>query len=95
MACISFLFSCVASNCFILISFFVETHLVFFSPIFFYLSNYLFIFGKKMYEQEQFFKDQIKIIHESRDAKEESFERLQQEQREKVKQSHVHPSNDR
>lgn len=48
-----------------------------------------------MYEQEQFFKDQIKIIHESRDAKEESFERLQQEQREKVKQSHVHPSNGR
>ncbi|ONI14634.1 hypothetical protein PRUPE_4G289200 [Prunus persica] len=46
-----------------------------------------------MYLQEQFFKDQIKIIHESRDAKEESFERLQQEERDKVKQSYVNPSN--
>ncbi|KAM5558546.1 protein SUPPRESSOR OF GENE SILENCING 3 [Rosa sericea] len=50
---------------------------------------------EEMYEQEQFFKDQIKIIHESRDAKEEGFERLQQEQREKVKQSHGQPSLDR
>ncbi|KAL6228148.1 hypothetical protein ACLB2K_002102 [Fragaria x ananassa] len=46
-------------------------------------------------EQEQYFQDQIKIIRESRDAKEEGFERLQQEQREKVKQSHGQPSNDR
>ncbi|CAB4278639.1 unnamed protein product [Prunus armeniaca] len=48
---------------------------------------------EEMYLQEQFFKDQIKIIHESRDAKEESFERLQQEERDKVKQSYVNPSN--
>lgn len=40
-----------------------------------------------MYMQEQFFKDQIKIIHDSRDEKEEDFERMQQEEREKVKQS--------
>ena len=40
-----------------------------------------------MYMQEQLFKDQIKIIHDSRDAKEEDFERMQQEEREKVKQS--------
>ncbi|RDX73391.1 Protein SUPPRESSOR OF protein SILENCING 3, partial [Mucuna pruriens] len=42
---------------------------------------------EEMYMQEQFFKDQIKIIHDSRDAKEEDFERMQQEEREKVKQS--------
>ncbi|CAB4278631.1 unnamed protein product [Prunus armeniaca] len=48
---------------------------------------------EEMYLQEQFFKDQIKIIHESRDAREESFERLQQEERDKVKQSYVNPSN--
>ncbi|CAJ1974736.1 unnamed protein product [Sphenostylis stenocarpa] len=42
---------------------------------------------EEMYMQEQFFKDQIKIIHDSRDAKEEDFERIQQEEREKVKQS--------
>ncbi len=45
-----------------------------------------------MYEQEQFFKDQLKIIHESRDAKEETFERLQQEEREKVKQLNANSS---
>ena len=37
--------------------------------------------------QEQFFKDQIKIIHDSRDAKDEDFKRMQQEEHEKVKQS--------
>ncbi|KAB2079525.1 hypothetical protein ES319_A05G010400v1 [Gossypium barbadense] len=38
--------------------------------------------------QEQFFKEQIKFIHEARDEKEEKFEKLQQQQREKfVKQS--------
>ncbi|CAK9156052.1 unnamed protein product [Ilex paraguariensis] len=37
--------------------------------------------------QEQFFKDQIKIIHEARDAKEDNFEKIQQDEREKVKQS--------
>lgn len=40
-----------------------------------------------MYMQEQFFKDQIKVIHDSRDEREEDFERMQQEEREKVKQS--------
>jgi len=38
-----------------------------------------------MYMQEQFFKEQIRIIHDSRAAKEEEFERMQQEKREKVK----------
>jgi len=40
-----------------------------------------------MYMQEQFFKDQIKIIHDSRDAKEEDIKRMQPEECEKVKQS--------
>ncbi|KAM1041694.1 hypothetical protein TB2_030390 [Malus domestica] len=48
---------------------------------------------EEMYLQEQFFKDQIKIIHESRDAKEENFERLQKEERDKVKHSYLNPSN--
>ncbi|XP_027332836.1 protein SUPPRESSOR OF GENE SILENCING 3 [Abrus precatorius] len=48
---------------------------------------------EEMYMQEQFFKDQIKIIHDSRNAKEEDFERLQQEEREKVKQSNTGPLN--
>uniref|UniRef100_A0A5B6YQ63 Uncharacterized protein n=1 Tax=Davidia involucrata TaxID=16924 RepID=A0A5B6YQ63_DAVIN len=39
--------------------------------------------------QEQFFKDQLKIIHEARDAKEDIFEKIQQEEREKVKQSNA------
>ncbi|XP_022774792.1 protein SUPPRESSOR OF GENE SILENCING 3-like [Durio zibethinus] len=43
--------------------------------------------------QEQFFKEQIKFIHEARDEKEENFEKLQQQQREKVKQSNPNPSN--
>ncbi|PPR88871.1 hypothetical protein GOBAR_AA31813 [Gossypium barbadense] len=43
--------------------------------------------------QEQFFKERIKFIHEARDEKEESFEKLQQQQREKVKQSNPNPSN--
>ncbi|KOM40702.1 hypothetical protein LR48_Vigan04g090000 [Vigna angularis] len=42
---------------------------------------------EEMYMQEQFFKDQIKIIHDSRDEREEDFEKMQQEEREKVKQS--------
>jgi len=37
--------------------------------------------------QEKFFKDQIKVIRDSRNAREEDFERMQQEEREKVKQS--------
>lgn len=43
----------------------------------------------KMQMQEQFFKDQIKLLHETRDEKEENFERLQQEEREKVKQNNA------
>ncbi|TKY60503.1 Zinc finger-XS domainprobable mediator of RNA polymerase II transcription [Spatholobus suberectus] len=49
---------------------------------------------EEMYMQEQFFKDQIKIIHDSRAAKEEDFERLQQEKRDKVKQSSTSPLNE-
>ncbi|PSS30844.1 suppressor of gene silencing like protein [Actinidia chinensis var. chinensis] len=37
--------------------------------------------------QEQFFKDQIQIIHDARNAKEDSFEKIQQQEREKVKSS--------
>ncbi|XAR72592.1 hypothetical protein NMG60_11019291 [Bertholletia excelsa] len=37
--------------------------------------------------QEQFFKEQLKVIDEARDAKEEDFEKIQQEERKKVKQS--------
>lgn len=43
--------------------------------------------------QEQFFKDQMKIIHDSRNAKEEDFARMQQEERDKVKQSSTGPLN--
>lgn len=43
--------------------------------------------------QEQLFKDQINIIHETRNAKEEDFEKLQQQEREKVKQSIAVPTN--
>jgi hypothetical protein len=43
--------------------------------------------------QEQFLKDHIKIIHESRDGKEEDFERLQQKEREKMKLLKPNPSN--
>lgn len=43
--------------------------------------------------QEQLFKDQIRIIHEARDEKEENFEKLQQQEREKVKQSIANPKN--
>ncbi|KAK4284325.1 hypothetical protein QN277_001176 [Acacia crassicarpa] len=42
---------------------------------------------EEMNLQEQFFKDQMKVIHESRNAKEEDFERMQQEEREKAKES--------
>ncbi|KAM1263012.1 hypothetical protein ACFX13_028741 [Malus domestica] len=35
---------------------------------------------------------EIKIIHESRDVKEDNFERLQQEERDKVKHSYLNPS---
>ena len=42
--------------------------------------------------QEQFFQDQIKVIHKARDAKEDDFEKFQQEKREKVKQLSGNPS---
>ncbi|GMI92843.1 SUPPRESSOR OF GENE SILENCING 3 [Hibiscus trionum] len=49
---------------------------------------------EEMDYQEQFFKDQINFIHEARDEKEENFEKLQQQEREKfVKQSAPNPSN--
>lgn len=44
---------------------------------------------EEMQLQEQFFKEQIKLLHETRDEKEETFERLQQEEREKVKQTNA------
>lgn len=40
-----------------------------------------------MDNQEQFFKDQINIIYEARNAKEDDFEKIQQEKREKVAHS--------
>lgn len=46
-----------------------------------------------MYEQEQFFKERISSIHDKRNAMEEDFERMQQEEREKVKKSSTGPSN--
>lgn len=47
----------------------------------------------KMDFQEQFYKEQIRMIQEARDAKEEDFERLQQDEREKAKQSIENASN--
>ncbi|TMW97004.1 hypothetical protein EJD97_006393 [Solanum chilense] len=44
---------------------------------------------EEMEFQEQFFKDQIKIIHDARTAREDNFEKTQQEQREMVKQSNA------
>lgn len=38
----------------------------------------------KMDSQDKFFKESIKQIHEKRDAKEENFEMLQQQERAKV-----------
>ncbi|KAG7011098.1 Protein SUPPRESSOR OF GENE SILENCING 3, partial [Cucurbita argyrosperma subsp. argyrosperma] len=48
---------------------------------------------EEMQLQEQFFNDQIKLLHEMRDEKEENFERLQQEEREKMKQTDGSHSN--
>lgn len=42
--------------------------------------------------QEQFFKDQIKQLYDARNAKEETFEKIQQDQRVKVTQIEVNPS---
>ncbi|KAE9610265.1 hypothetical protein Lal_00006323 [Lupinus albus] len=49
--------------------------------------------SEELYLQEQFFKDQIRIIHDSRNAREEDFERLQQEKRKELKQSSTIPLN--
>jgi len=46
-----------------------------------------------MYEQEQFFKERISSIRDKRNAKEENFERMQQEEREKVKKTTTGPAN--
>ncbi|RYR44761.1 hypothetical protein Ahy_A08g041041 isoform C [Arachis hypogaea] len=59
-----------------------------------YVSDYCILCpNRKMYMQENFFKDQIKSIHETRIAKEDDFERMQQEEREKVMQSSTAPLN--
>lgn len=47
---------------------------------------------EEMDQQQQFYEDQLKIIRESRDEKEENFERMQQEEREKVKQLNANSS---
>ncbi|CAH1426852.1 unnamed protein product [Lactuca virosa] len=43
---------------------------------------------EEMDYQEQFFKDQLKIIHDARNAKEGKFDKLQKEERMKVEQSY-------
>ncbi|KAF3434992.1 hypothetical protein FNV43_RR22079 [Rhamnella rubrinervis] len=50
---------------------------------------------EEMNKQEEFYREQIKAICESRDANEEKFEMLQQKEREKVEQSNAadHTSN--
>ncbi|WVY97087.1 hypothetical protein V8G54_029238 [Vigna mungo] len=50
---------------------------------------------EEMYMKEQFFKEQIRIIQDSRAAKKEEFERMQQEKREKVKPLSCSPLDDR
>lgn len=44
---------------------------------------------EEMDYQEQFFKEQMKIVHDEINVKEEEFEREQQEKRERVKQSNA------
>ncbi|KAJ6422904.1 hypothetical protein OIU84_027811 [Salix udensis] len=43
--------------------------------------------------QEQFFKEQLQTIREQREAKEEDFEKLQQDKRQQVKELNANPSN--
>lgn len=45
-----------------------------------------------MDSQEQFFKEQIKVIHQAIDTKEDDFEKLLEEKWEKVKQSNANLS---
>ncbi|GAV57087.1 XS domain-containing protein/zf-XS domain-containing protein [Cephalotus follicularis] len=47
---------------------------------------------EEMDYQEEFFRDQLKVIHKERDAREEDFELLQQQERERVRQSIANPS---
>ncbi|KAF8022988.1 hypothetical protein BT93_F0486 [Corymbia citriodora subsp. variegata] len=47
---------------------------------------------EEMDYQEKFFKEQIRVIHEELNAKEEDFEREQQEKRERVRQSNANPA---
>lgn len=47
---------------------------------------------EEMDSQEKFFKDQIKVIHQAIDAKEDNFEKLQQAKLEKVKELNADPS---
>ncbi|CAK7357013.1 unnamed protein product [Dovyalis caffra] len=47
---------------------------------------------EEMDSQENFFKDQIKVIHQAIDAKEDNFEKLQQAKLEKAKQLNANPS---
>ncbi|KAM7518012.1 hypothetical protein LguiB_016974 [Lonicera macranthoides] len=47
---------------------------------------------EEMDAQEQFFQNQIQSLQDSRDAMENDFERIQQEEREKVKQSYANSS---
>lgn len=42
--------------------------------------------------QEEFFKEQIRLIHEARIEKEEKFEKIQQEKREEMKSYMENPS---
>ncbi|KAH8479893.1 hypothetical protein Peur_024645 [Populus x canadensis] len=43
--------------------------------------------------QEQFFKEQLQTIRDQREAKEEDFEKLQQDKRQQVKELNANPSN--
>lgn len=45
-----------------------------------------------MDEQEEFFNEQIRLIHEARIEKEEKFEKIQQEKRDKMKIYMENPS---
>ncbi|KAL9690320.1 hypothetical protein QQ045_010717 [Rhodiola kirilowii] len=49
-------------------------------------------YREEMDSQEAFYKDQMKVIHEARDARDDKFEMEQQEKREKVKQLNAYPS---
>lgn len=49
-------------------------------------------FFPQMDHQEHFFKEQLMMIYNARNEKEDDFEKIQQEQREKVVQSQANPS---